>query len=258
MLQRLDRRVGVVDGGRQRLDGDVGELPHPERDILFGGALVAQADRHGERFARRPPGPVEGVRGRCPHPQQRRSFDDELAHHGGHGRDQVAVPRQREQHVGTHGLDPAGLVRRHRDGPGGRRRCRLGADSLRGQVVLDHPERAALDAPHDFVDLDGVRQVVHEEHQHEQADEEQGQRKAHREPRVVLHPLSRRDPDREQAGRAVGERGDEDAEHHLVGPVPQEVAQQAGVRTGSTPAAARRRSGPGPGRSRWPGCSRSR
>ena len=79
--------------------------------------------------------------------------------------------------------------------------------------------------PHDLVDLDGVRQVMHEEHQHEQADEEQGQREADREPRVILDPLSRRHPDGEQAGRAVGERGDEDAQHHLVGPVPQEVAQ---------------------------------
>jgi len=94
--------------------------------------------------------------------------------------------------------------------------------------VLDHPQSAAFHTPHDLVDLDRVRQVVHEEHQHEQADEEQGQRKAHREPRVVLHPLSCRDPDGEQAGRAVGERGDEDAEDHLVGPVSQEVAQQPG------------------------------
>ena len=77
VLQRLDRRVRVVDGRRQRLDGDVGELPHPEGHVLFGGALVAQTDRHAgaPREGRRVR--CRSVRGRCPQPQQRCSFHDD-------------------------------------------------------------------------------------------------------------------------------------------------------------------------------------
>ena len=51
---------------------------------------------------------------------------------------------------------------------------------------------------------------------------------ADREPRELLDALAAGDADVEQAGRAVDERRDEDAQHDLVRPVAQEVAQQPG------------------------------
>ena len=94
------------------------------------------------------------------------------------------------------------------------------------QPVLDHRQGVALNRFHDRVDLDGVQQVVGEEHQQAQAGEQQHDRAADREPGEGGGPVAGGDADRIEPGRAVGKGRHEDAEHDLIRPVPQEVAQQ--------------------------------
>ena len=84
----------------------------------------------------------------------------------------------------------------------------------------------ALHRLHDRVDLDRVQQVVCEEHQQAEADEQQHDRAADREPGKGGGAVAARDADRVEPGRAVGEGRHERAEHDLIRPVPQEVAQQ--------------------------------
>ena len=68
--------------------------------------------------------------------------------------------------------------------------------------------------------------MVGEEHQQAQAGEQQHDRAADREPGEGGGAVAAGDADRVQPGRAVGEGRHERAEHDLVRPVPQEVAQQ--------------------------------
>jgi hypothetical protein len=96
------------------------------------------------------------------------------------------------------------------------------------QPVADHPECVALHPIHDRVDLDGMDEVVGEEHQQAQAGEKQYERPAHREPGKTSGPAAARHAHRVQPGGAVGESSDEGAQDDLVGPVTQEVTQQPG------------------------------
>jgi hypothetical protein len=106
------------------------------------------------------------------------------------------------------------------------RTVRDGRDRFRRGQVSDHRERVALDHPHDVVHLQRVGEVVGEEHQQRQAEEQQPNRDRHGEPGERVDPLPGGHPHLEQAARGVGEGADEDAEHDLVGAVPQEIAQQ--------------------------------
>ena len=69
--------------------------------------------------------------------------------------------------------------------------------------------------------------MVSEEHQQAEADEQEHDRAADREPGKGGGAVAARDADRVQPGRAVGEGRHERAEHDLVRPVPEEVAQQS-------------------------------
>jgi hypothetical protein len=73
-----------------------------------------------------------------------------------------------------------------------------------------------------------VRQVIGEEDEQRQAEEHQRDGHRHREPRELVAAHTAGDAHGEQAAGAVGERADQHAQHDLVRPVAQEVAQQPG------------------------------
>ena len=109
--------------------------------------------------------------------------------------------------------------------PAGEHGCVLAAGQ---QPVVDHRERIALHRVHDRVNLDRVHEVIGEEHQQAQAGEQQHQRAAHREAGEAGGPVAAGHAHRVKPRGAVGKGGDEGAQHDLVGPVAQEVAQQPG------------------------------
>ena len=87
--------------------------------------------------------------------------------------------RVRQQRVAVHRLHVARAAGGDRRGPG----RDLGRVLAAGeQPVPDHRDGVALHHVHDRIDLDGVHEVVGEEHQQAQADEQQHDRAAHREP----------------------------------------------------------------------------
>jgi hypothetical protein len=148
-----------------------------------------------------------------------------LTDHGHDTRHGIAASRHVVQHLRMHGLDVPGPIGRHHDRPRRHLRHRIGA-GIRRQIVLNDGQRAAFDLRHDLVDLDRVREMMDEVDERHQAHEKQHKGHRHGQPRVVAGTLPTRDADGVEPGRAVGERGDEDAQHDLIRPVPKEVAQQ--------------------------------
>ena len=68
--------------------------------------------------------------------------------------------------------------------------------------------------------------MVGEKHQQAQADKQQHERAADRQPGKSRGAAAPGDADRVQPGRAVGEGRHKNAEHHLIRPVPQKIPQQ--------------------------------
>jgi hypothetical protein len=167
-----------------------------------------------------------------PHLHERGAGDDVLADHARDRHGHASGGRGGDQSLGMDGLQIAGAVRRDLDCPLGWRRAWLGGHADRRQVAVDDLERGALDLAHDLVDLDRVGQMMHEEHQQQQADEEQQQCDGDRESRVLVGPFAGLHPDRVEARAAVDEGRHEDAQHELVDPVTQEVAEQPGGELG--------------------------
>ncbi|HEX5304200.1 MAG TPA: hypothetical protein VFW50_45125 [Streptosporangiaceae bacterium] len=223
VIDGLDSGVRVVDRRRQRLAGHVDELPDPERGVLLQGPLEPDPDRAVQ-------GPGEGprIRGgiagrRRPDPGQGRARYHVFADPEPQAQGQTVPGGRRQQHSRPHRLHISRARGRDRHGPG---RCLRRLLAAGQQAVLDHREGVALDRFHDRVHLYRVQQVVGEEHQQPQAGEQQHDRAADREAREGGGAVAARDTDGIEPGRAVGEGRHERAEHDLVRPVPQEVAQQ--------------------------------
>ena len=101
--------------------------------------------------------------------------------------------------------------------------------SLAGvRQVSDHDGRVLLYDVDDRVELDRVGQVVDEKDEKAEAREEQQDCAGDREPRKLLDAAAAGYADCVKPRRTVGEGRDEHAEHDLVVPVAEEVAQQPG------------------------------
>ena len=131
--------------------------------------------------------------------------------------------RHGQQCLGPHGLDIAGFRRDQPDRP---RRWRGRDGFRRPQSIVDDMQGVPLDPGADRVDLQRMREVIGEEHHHRQTGEQQRDRAADREPRELPRTFAISLAHGVQAGRAVGERGNEDTEGDLVRTIAQEIPNQ--------------------------------
>ena len=102
-----------------------------------------------------------------------------------------------------------------------------GTRAQAGRLLVHDLDRGALDACHQPVDLDRMRQVIEEEDQRPQAHEKQHDRNGDGKLRIGDRTPLRRLPHRVQPSRRVGKGSDHHRQEQLIGPVPQEVAQHA-------------------------------
>ena len=229
VIDSLDRGVGIVDRRGQCLACCVDQLPDTERGVLLQGPLEPDPDSGIQDPREEPPVRCRIAGGSGPDPRKRGPGDHVLADPGPQPQASPVPGSVRQQRAAVHRLHVARAAGSDRRGPGWDLRCVLAAEE---QSVLDHLDGVALHHVHDRIDLDGVHEVVGEEHQQAQADEEQHDRAAHREPGETGGAIAAGHADRVQPGHAVGESRDEGTEDDLGRPVPQEVAQQPGRELG--------------------------
>ena len=223
MVEDLHRRRGVVDGWRQRPNGDVDHHANRERGILLDRPLHAERDHRSQTLLCFGADAVSSV-----HLHERRALRNEVT--GGSGHDDETAMRASEasESARVDRLHGAGAAAPHDEA--GRRARLVRRGNIGGCVGLcgsahDVLEHAPARASNERCDCDRPQTLngaveEDEEEQDSRREEEPGERHSEVWDGVLLHPAQHREGERQRANQ--------DREHRLEHAVAIEEPQVPG------------------------------